>query len=148
VSKLNTDYGQTNNGYMFGGDLMLSPQKFRFLTPSLEVRYTGSTGSVITESSFAGGLKIGKGFHRFHPYANLLIGYGAITYVFAGGQSDNSIIFDAGVGLDFEVYRRFSIKVDGQEQFWKLGQASSELTPQMITVGLSYRIPGGIGRKR
>jgi hypothetical protein len=147
VSRLDTDYGVNDNGYMIGGDLTLSPRKFRFVTPSLEVRYTGSTGDAITESSFSGGIKIEKGFHRFHPYANLLIGYGAITYVFAGGQSDNSIIYDVGVGLDVDIYRRFAIKVDAQEQFWKLGQATSELTPQMVTVGVRYRLPSSFLHK-
>jgi hypothetical protein len=146
VMQNNTDYGQTNDGYFVGGDFTHFVRKIKFVTPSIEFRYTNDTTGNITESSFAGGIKIEKGFRRFHPYANLLVGYGAINFTVVN-FSDNSIIYDAGVGLDFDVTRSFVVKIDAQEQFWKLGQASSELTPQMVGVGVLYRLPAGFGRK-
>jgi len=39
------------------------------------------------------------------------------------------------------------LKVDAQEEFWKLGQATAALTPQMVTVGILYRLPSGFGRR-
>ena len=144
-SYLNTDYGVNDKGYIVGADYTHTIRS-RFITPSLEVRYTGSTGPAITESSFAGGLKVETHFHRVHPYAAFLIGYGIINYV-PFNANDNSIIYGAAVGADINVTHQFAIKVDAQEQFWKLGQASSELTPESVSFGVLYRIPAGWGHK-
>ena len=146
ATKLNTDYGVTDNGYTFGGDFSHSI-RFRAILPSLEVRYTGSTGPAITEKSFMGGLKLETKIHRFHPYGNLLIGYGIIDYVH-DKANDDSVIYGGGAGLDFDVTRSFSLKVDALEQFWKLGQATSALTPQMVTIGILYRMPSGFRHQR
>lgn len=143
---LDTDYGVKDYGYTVGGDLTHS-LKSRLFVPSLEVRYMGSTGPAITEDSFLGGLKVEARLHRFSPYADFLIGYGKINYVNVN-FGDNSIAYDAGVGLDYRVTSHFAVKVDAQEQFWKLGQATSELTPQSISAGIVYRIPSGFGRKK
>ena len=146
VSRLNTDYGHTDNGYMFGGDFTHSI-RYRHILPSIEARYTGSSGPAITESSFSGGLKIETKIHRFHPYGDILIGYGKINYV-KFNQDDNSIIYGGGVGLDYNVTTSFAIKVDAQEQFWKLGQATDALTPQMVSVGILYRLPTSFRRQK
>jgi len=145
VSELNTDYGVNDNGYVFGGDFSHAI-RYRAILPSLEVRYTGSTGNAITEKSFMGGLKVETKFHRFHPYADVLVGYGVINVV-PVNFSDNSIAYGAGVGVDFNVTKQFALKVDAQEEFWKLGQATAALTPQMVTVGILYRLPSGFGRR-
>ena len=143
-SYLNTDYGVNDKGYMAGADYTHSIHN-RFLTPSIEVRYMGSTGPAITEDSFLGGVKVETHFHRLHPYAGAFIGYGVINYVQVN-QNDNSIAYAFAVGADYNVTHAFAIKVDAQEQFWKLGEASSELTPQTVTFGVLYRIPN-FGRK-
>ncbi len=145
-SKLNTDYGQTDNGYFFGGDFTHSI-RYRRILPSLEARYTGSTGPVITESSFMGGLKIETKIHKFHPYGDLLIGYGKINYV-QFKQSDNSIAYGGGIGVDYNLTTSFALKVDAQEEFWKLGQATNALTPQMVSVGILYRLPTSFRRQK
>lgn len=144
VSKLDTDYGLTDNGYVFGGDFSHSI-RYRAILPSLEVRYTGSTGTGITEKSFMGGLKVETKFRRLHPYADVLIGYGVITVV-PIDYTDNSIAYGVGVGADFNVTKSFAVKVDVQEEFWKLGQSTSALTPKMATVGILYRLPSGFRR--
>ena len=145
VSYLNTDYGATDTGYLFGADFTHSIG-LRLITPSLEVRYNGSTGKAITQNSFLVGLKVETKFHKLRPYVTGLIGHGNIHYVGAG-QSDDSIAYDFGVGADYDVYGPFALKVDAQEQFWKLGQATSALTPQMVSVGVVYRIPSGFLRR-
>ncbi len=141
MSYLNTDYGATDTGYLFGADFTHSIG-FRFIIPSLEVRYNGSSGKAITQNSFLAGLKVETRFHKLRPYATALIGYGQIHYV-SVGQGDDSIAYDFGVGADYNVYGPFALKVDAQEQYWKLGQATNALTPQMVSVGILYRIPSG-----
>jgi hypothetical protein len=146
ISRLNTDYGATDNGYMFGGDLTHSIG-LRLITPSLELRYTGSTGPAITQNSYLGGVKVETKFRRLRPYADLMIGYGQIHYV-QYSQGDDSIAYNVGVGADYNVFGPWAVKIDAQEQFWKLGQATNALTPQMVSVGVLYRLPGGFGRSR
>ena len=145
VSYLNTDYGATDTGYLFGADFTHSVG-VRYIVPSLEVRYNGSTGPAITENSFLAGLKVETKFHKLRPYATALIGYGQIHYVRVG-QGDDSIAYDFGVGADYNIYGPFAIKIDAQEQFWKLGQATNALTPQIVSVGILYRIPSGFLRR-
>jgi hypothetical protein len=145
-SELDTDYGAKDRGYLVGGDLTHSI-RFHVITPSVELRYTGSSSPAITESSFSGGLKIEHAFHRFHPYADAMIGYGSITYV-PYHQGDNSIIYGVGVGLDYNVMHQFAVKIDAHEQFWKLGQATSELTPQSVSVGILWRLPTSFRRNQ
>lgn len=136
-SRVYTDYGVNDSGYTFGGDYT---RNMRFIAPSIEARYTGSTGSGITQNTFMGGLKVEKGFRRFHPYADLLIGYGVIHYV-PVHQDDNSITYDVGIGIDYSVTHDFAVKLDAQQQFWKLGHVNNELEPYNISVGVLYRIP-------
>lgn len=138
-SAVNTDYGVNDSGYAFGGDFSHSI-KLRWLTPSLEVRYTGTTGQAITQNSFSGGLKLETHYHRLRPYANLLAGYGQIHYVKVK-QDDDSIIYDFGVGADYAVFGPYSLQVEAHQQSWKLGQATSALTPQSVSVGVMYRLP-------
>jgi opacity protein-like surface antigen len=143
-SRVYTDYGANDYGYTVGADFTRS---MRFVSPSIEFRYTGSTGPGITQDSYMGGLKVEKGFHRFHPYADVLIGYGVIHYV-PVQQDDNSIIYNVGVGLDYSVTHHFALKVEAQQQFWKLGQASNELEPYNLSVGVLYRVPSFWSRTR
>ena len=144
-SFLNTDYGVKDQGYMAGADYTHSIGN-RYLVPSIEARYMGSTGPAITEDSFLGGLKVETHFRRLHPYAGAFVGYGVINYVQVH-QNDNSIAYAIAVGADYYVTHSLAVKVDAQEQFWKLGQASNELTPQTLSIGVLYRLPSSFRRK-
>ena len=144
VSRVSTDYNAQEYGFTVGGDVT---HHFHLLDGSLEARYTRATGAPVSESSFAGGIKAGKQYRAFHPYLDFLIGQGTITFIhpiiFPSGPyaGDNSVIYVAGAGLDYDITPRFALKFDGQIQSWKLGNANSRLTPSAITVGIVYRIP-------
>jgi hypothetical protein len=147
ASHVYTDYGHDEYGYTVGGDLT---RYMRFLTPSIEARFTHSNDDAVQENSFAGGIKAEKPIRRFHPYADFLVGYGTINFI--GGpptyNHDNSVIYDVGAGVDYRINRMFLVKVDAQQQFWKLGSANHELEPYNVSVGVVYRIPFGLGRSR
>jgi hypothetical protein len=144
VSRVSTDYNSQEYGFTVGGDVT---HHFHLLDGSLEARYTRATGDPVSESSFAGGIKAEKAYRSFHPYVDLLIGQGNITFIrpiiyptgpYAG---DNSIIYVAGAGLDYDITPRFALKLDGQIQSWKVGSEAARLTPSAITLGVVYRIP-------
>ena len=144
-SRLAPDYGPyTDYGLLAGVD---ASHALRHFTPSVEFRYTRGTGSGVGESTFEGGLKAEKRFGRFNPYGDVLLGYGTITFdqpiLFSTGPyaKDNSVIYVLGGGLDYDVGRNFSAKVDEQIQSWRLGNEVNRLAPIAFSVGLSYRIP-------
>lgn len=144
-SRTATDYETSTNGFTVGADLT---RHFSLLDGSLEARYQyGGSGDVVSERTFAGGVKVEKYFHGFRPYLDVLVGQGNITFphpfVFPSGPytHDNSIVYEYGAGLDYDVSRHFGLKVDGQLQRWKLGNANKPLSPDVITVGVYYRIP-------
>ncbi|ADW70357.1 outer membrane protein [Granulicella tundricola] len=144
ASRVNTDYGSTNAGYLFGADFT---RHYHLVDPSLEVRATIAPGSSIGEKTFSGGLRLQKRFHRFQPYADLLAGAGSITFnhpTVVNGipyASDNSFIYVFGGGMDYYVTRNFAVKADYNQQLWRLGQNLNRLTPSALTIGIVYRIP-------
>ena len=142
---LSTDYGDTDYGVVFGADIT---RHFRLFDAALEARATLSNqGGAVKENTFAGGLRLGKNFHRFHPYVDLLVGEGTITFThpipFPNGlyTSDNSTIFSFGGGVDYDLTRSFALKADYNAQSWRLGDEQNRLTPAAFTVGVAYRIP-------
>lgn len=140
-SRLNPDYGpQTNYGYTFGADYT---RHYRLLNPSLEFRVNHAGGDTVGETAYMGGLKGSRDYGRFHPYGDLLIGYGKITFTHPQGfyYRDNSIAFGAGGGVDVDVVGNFQAKADFQFQSWKLGNANNRLTPTLFSVGVVYRLP-------
>jgi opacity protein-like surface antigen len=146
AGRIYTDYGQDDFGFVLGGDMT---RHFRFLAAGLEARYTHSSGDAITENSFAGGVRAEKSIRRFRPYADFLIGYGTIHFIpgIPGYTHDNSVVYDIGAGLEYDIAPSFAVKFDAQQQYWHLGQASSELEPYNVSVGVVYRIPFGLRRR-
>ena len=134
----------TNYGALIGADFT---RYFHLLSPSLEVRYTDSSGPTVGESTIAGGLKVERRFGRFIPYADFLVGYGSITFehpvIYPTGpySSDNSFITSAGGGLDFKLSRSIALKFDAQSQSWKLGSDQSRRSPSAVSLGLSIDLP-------
>jgi opacity protein-like surface antigen len=144
ASQVATDYNHTNYGFTFGGDVT---RPIRFFSPSLEVRYTHSSGDPVGEDSFLAGLKAEKRIYGFHPYLDFLIGQGVIHFahpvVYPTGPyaSDNSLVYNFGGGVDYDLTRSFALKAEYQVQSWKLGQSNSRLSPAIATFGVVYRIP-------
>jgi hypothetical protein len=154
------DYGPDyvkNHGYTFGANydrytrLLNHPASVGF-----EFRYGKSTGTVVNESTMAGGLRLGTTFlNRFHPWVNFLFGVGNIDFNQIVDKNDPSYrsdrgrMYEYGFGLDIDVYRNFSVKLDGQQQNWNMGfnqrfpQTNNVFTlaPVAYTAAIVYRIP-------
>jgi opacity protein-like surface antigen len=137
---LNPDYGQTDNkGYTVGVDYT------RFLRsiiqPSVEVRYVSANGTTVDEHSLTGGLKLGVTVHNIHPYVTFLAGTGGITFVHPspGYPSDTATVFSFGGGADFNVLPNWKLRADFLQQNWNIDPLT--LSPMVLSVGVSYRIP-------
>lgn len=142
-TRLNPDYGShTNYGFTVGADYT---RHYRILDGSLEGRFSHAGGTNVGITSYLGGLRGGREYGRFHPYGDLLFGYGKITFTHPSGQylEDNSIVYGAGGGLDYDILPNFAAKADFQIESWKLGSANHRQMPTLFSIGIVYRLPIG-----
>jgi hypothetical protein len=145
------------NGYNLGGaagaDFRLG--RFIFGQPSLGVRYTYSTGKFGTQSTFMAGPELHYIYKHWRPYGDFLIGAGDITY--KQGQTDNSIVYEFGGGVDYHKrFHRLNFRVvDFQYQLWDLGNhyyppgffpgsqgtfIDTKLKPYTLSTGILIRV--------
>ena len=137
-----------NVGITAGADVELRPHFS--LYPSIEVRgtYPVAKGSVDSQKNILGGLKVAKPVgNRFRPYADFLFGRGEIKYgngyaIPASGfyyVQSVSNIFSPGVGVDFLLTNRVSLKADAQFQRYSSPVTTSgNLYAKPITFGVVY----------
>jgi hypothetical protein len=136
-SQLKTGLNTTNPAVIFGADATRHFKRLPWLTPSLEVRSGISHGKLYSEETFQSGIKVESRIGRFHPYADFLIGKGLIQ--FAGGHHDDSIVPSVGLGLDYTLNSRWSLKADYSHQSWDLGKRSPTFSPSSVSFGIVYR---------
>jgi len=143
--------GQSANlGYGAGVDV--TPFMFRWLQPSLELRFTGDSGPIAHEYTYAGGIRAATTFRRIHPYATLLKGLGAIYFThpalaYNGPYArDGGSMFCIGGGADVDVGHTWQVQLDYSQQHWAL--YLPPLRPDAFSVGVTYRIPFRNGRMK
>ena len=145
------DYGPDQYkdwGFMFGGgyDRYFRVGKWP-VGAGLEARMTRVTGTIVDENTWGGGLRLNTEIYgRIHPFVDALAGEGTLKYHFLPFPSDpnytqdNGWILQYGFGVDVDVYRNFSVKLDGQQQNWTLGK-NYTLGPAIYSAAIVYRIP-------
>jgi hypothetical protein len=114
----------------------------------MEIRgtYPISGGNVDKQKSFVAGPVIECAFGRFHPYADFLIGKGAITYLSGGYMfgtekyiSSSTVVYSPGVGLDYSFTHHFALKADLQYQRWDVPVVGSgSINPTVVSLGGKY----------
>ena len=146
VTALDPKFGVTTKeiGYAVGGDITYH---LHLVDASFEARYTSATGFSADESTYGVGVKAERAFNRFHPYVDFLVGSGNIKfdhpeiYGSANYTHDNSLVYDFGGGLDYDLIRNFAVKVDVQGERWVIGVERPAFYPYNGSVGILYRIP-------
>ena len=107
-----------NQGFSVGADFRLG--RFVFGQPALGVRYTYSSGTTGSQRTAMFGPELHYIYRKFRPYGDFMIGPGNITY--HSGQTDNSIVYELGGGVDYHKNRTLNFRmIDFQYQFWDLG---------------------------
>lgn len=153
----NPGLGGRNFTLTLGGDLGVLP--FRRFDLAAEVRgsYPLNKGKVDSQKSILGGLRVsrepvGEGFFsRVRPYANVLVGRGAMDYRGSGYPVPGllytrtvSTVYDAGGGFEVDITQQFSLKGDAQFQRWSTPvTASGHVYASQGGVGLVYRYGAG-----
>ncbi len=132
-------------------------RRFFGVSPAIEFRgtYPIHSGQVAGEESVEGGLRVGKRYTHFRPYADLLFGRGQLNYQNGGYivpsqsfrylQSTTNVI-SPGIGVDLDVTEHYAVLVDGQFQHWNLpfSTGANPATPgsidsKVLTIGVVYR---------
>jgi hypothetical protein len=107
-----------NQGISGGADFRLG--RFIFGQPALGTRFTYSKGTFANERTFMFGPELHYIYKKFRPYGDFMIGPGNLTY--HSGQTDNSIVYEFGGGVDYHKNRTLNFRmVDFQYQLWDLG---------------------------
>jgi opacity protein-like surface antigen len=143
AGQADTDYGKKNPAIAAGVDLALYPRWLRFVEPSLEGRLTFAPGSTVSETSIQSGLRISRHIRSFHPYADLLVGYGVLSLKGITDPSiahTNAFTWNYGGGLDYDLHGPLGLKLDYQQQSWGLGSQNGRLTPNALTFGVTYNL--------
>jgi hypothetical protein len=114
----------------------------------VEIRgnYPIAGGNVDKQKSFVAGPVIEYTVGRFRPYADFLIGKGAINYLSGGyifGRekyiSSSTVVHSPGVGVDYSMTHHFGLKADLQYQRWDVPVvASGRINATVLSVGGKY----------
>jgi hypothetical protein len=136
-------YGPSrNNGEGFGLNYTrYLPIHFQ---PSIEARVNLTNGTYVKERSYLIGFQGKKTFFtHYHPYADFLVGTGTIHFntKATGYTSDNSIVYNYGLGVDIDLTHHFELRADYQRQFWSIGQEVNSFAPNLLLFGVNYTIP-------
>jgi hypothetical protein len=78
---------------------------------------------------------------RLRPYAKYLIGIGSIDFpdtINPNYKHDSRTVLAPGGGVDVKAWRRLSVRVDYEYQFWNSLFGPHDLTPNGLTVGVVY----------
>jgi hypothetical protein len=142
-----------NQGFSAGADFRLG--RFVFGQPALGARFTYSAGTKVgKQRTLMFGPELHYIYKRFRPYGDFMIGPGNITY--STGQTDNSIVYEFGGGVDYHKSRRVNFRmVDFQYQLWDLGNhyyppgflpgvpgvyIDTKLKPYTLSFGILFRV--------
>jgi len=164
TATLTSDYGpQRLSGYNFYGDFDFT-QHFGIEADFHQVN-DPQKDSFIYERTYEIGGRYVYHYHRFAPYAKVLVGRGVfnfppdclalVTYQPVSCTASNVNpatvgpranlaynMFAMGGGLDISVYRMINVRVDFEHQDW-MGFVNSSLQPDLISVGVAYHFTGG-----
>jgi hypothetical protein len=137
----------TNAGVVLGGTFTV--HTLRYLSPSLEARGSYTRGSDVALKTILGGIRLEPKLERIHPYGNVLVGRGSIVFVHPGRHpdgslysNDDSIIFNYGGGLQYDLRENWAVQAEFQRQEWNLGgNPQVRFHPNGFNFGVVYRIP-------
>jgi len=115
---------------------------------ALEIRgtYPIADGSVNKQKSFVAGPTVEYPIGRFRPYADFLVGRGAVRYlgngyVFGNERyiSSSTFVYSPGLGLNYIATHHLAFKADLQYQNWNVPTVpSGSISPLVISIGWNY----------
>lgn len=139
--------GGKNLDITAGADLGF--RSFFHVNPSIEVRgtYPVEKGTLSSQKNILVGLKAEKRYGAFHPYADFLVGRGAMDFPRSYQGSNGlfyirttSAVFSPGVGIDADLTSHLAVKADFQIQRYSTPvTVSGTVYSKATTFGVVYR---------
>ncbi len=131
-------------GFAVGGGAGFTVPHLHHIEPALDIRYTYLTNQSVTETVFAGGLRLAYHAGRFHPYGDFLAGAGNIHFkeinpAYPDYTHDNSLVYNYGGGADIDVTRTVALRFDFQEQHWRISDQGQPFYPLQGSAGIRYQ---------
>ena len=103
--------------------------------------------SKIYERSYEIGGRYHRDYGRFAPYIKGMVGRGVFNFAQGNVVYANLAynMFALGGGVDVRINRFLNVRGDYEWQDWH-GFPPNGLTPQLVTIGVAYHLPGGLKR--
>ena len=113
----------------------------------IDFRQANANGNPSYERTYEAGVRYHRTYGRFAPYAKGMYGRGVFNFV-AGNTVVANLAYNEfalGGGTDYRLLPWLNVRADYEYQHW-LSFPPNGLTPQVITVGVAYHLPGGLKR--
>jgi hypothetical protein len=157
-SSYNPDWG---HGIMYGGSVWADwypkvlPPAFDGLGIEIEARdislnkhpnpgqaVLARSGQENTKEDTLGGgvIYTWRFFHNFHPYVKGIFSQGSVDFISMSPtySHDTRLVMAPGGGFEYRIYRPLWARVDYEYQIWGKLLGPDVLTPEGLTVGVSY----------
>jgi opacity protein-like surface antigen len=141
----NSDF-ETNN--MFRGGTIYASADFRHhLGAEIDFHQANSPTDSVYERTYEIGASYHREYGRFVPYGKVMYGRGVFNFPTFGTIQANLAFneFSFGGGVDFHLLRFLNLRGDYEYQDWHSFKPNG-LTPQVLTIGVAYHFPGGLGK--
>ena len=101
---------------------------------------TGAEPKLRMDTAAGGAIYTWRHYHKFHPYAKFLVGFGSIDFspLAPNYSHDTRTVYAPGGGLDYRVYRNVWVRGNYEYQFWPYFINHHALNPNGVTIGASY----------
>jgi opacity protein-like surface antigen len=135
---------------MFRGGAFYASADFQHhLGVELDFHQANSPTDTVYERTYEGGVRYHREYGRFVPYGKVMYGRGVFNFPTFGTIQANLAFneFSFGSGADFHLLSRVNLRADYEYQDWHRFQPNG-LTPQVLTIGVAYHFPGGLGKGR
>jgi Outer membrane protein beta-barrel domain len=99
------------------------------------------SGQENTKEDTAGGgvIYAWRYFHSVHPYVKAIFSQGSVDFIGTPTYNhDTRLVMAGGGGLEYRIYRPIWARVDYEYQVWGKLLGNNVLTPEGLTVGVSY----------
>jgi hypothetical protein len=103
----------------------------------------------VYERTYEIGGRYHRNYGRVEPYIKAMVGRGVFNFVLQGVTYANLAynMYALGGGVDYRLTRYLNLRGDYEYQSWNSFPPNG-LTPQLLSIGVAYHIPGGLKRGR
>lgn len=151
VTEFNRSYGNGDGGFSLGDKVWIDFGDLHGLGVEVEAEQVGVHPAAqdtdgVREEVASGGVTYSRyDFHRFHPFAKFLLGYGNVDYPAVVPTHQTRTVYTLGGGANYPLFAGLSARVEYEYQLWPnfwlrppAYTTGKYLTPNGVAFGISY----------